>query len=233
MKRFFSFFVLIFIIGLACSLVPLSLRFQLHKSDPERLPNLSVSQGNLAIHPEENFPKPSSTPGLDAKGEMPASLTPESLLMPTETATMRENEFKNSHQFEYTTQMPTPLFTTNFAHLEEGCNWLGMSGQIFDINNQPVEGMVVVVTGRAGYAIPAALAYSGLAPTYGPGGYEVFLGDENLGGEYKVQLFDPEGTPLSSEVTVSVPAGCDSNLIIINFIDSSKSNLIFLPIISR
>lgn len=233
MKKFFSFFVLIFLIGLACSLVPLSLRLRLHNSGPKWFPTSAVIEGNLATDPQQNFPNPFYEAELGAKGEMFAKLTPQPLLTSTETTAMTEDKFANSQQFAYSIQMLTPIFTTNFVHLEEGCHWLGMSGQVFDINNQPVEGMVVAVTGKPGYAIPAALAYSGLAPEYGPGGYEVFLGNENLGGEYKVQLFDYEGTPLSAEANVSVPPGCDSNLIIINFIDSSKSNSIFLPLISR
>jgi hypothetical protein len=60
---------------------------------------------------------------------------------------------------------------------------------------------------------------TGLAPQYGPGGYEITLGDRPLDSDdaLTVQLFDQAMLPLSDKVTFDTFEDCDRNLILVNF----------------
>ncbi len=45
-------------------------------------------------------------------------------------------------------QSVTPVFISNFANTKDGCNWMGIAGQVFDNKQLPVDGLVVVVEGN-------------------------------------------------------------------------------------
>lgn len=235
MKRFFAFLVIVFAIGLACSFVPLTLSIPLHRS-----PNSFQEAIQYPLQVQDQIlPLPTSVESL-SKGDGIVSPSPE----PTTAARLEvidsmnpdfidEGKDKDPFQPVYSRQMVEPVFTTNFAHPESGCDWKGIAGQVFDIENQPVDGLVVSVLDQSKAALPAFIAYSGLAPQYGPGGYEIVLGSKNNGGVYLMQLMDSAGSPLSTTSEITIPAGCDSNLVIINFIDQTNSNLVYLPLISQ
>ena len=64
-----------------------------------------------------------------------------------------------------------------------------------------------------------ALAITGSAPLYGPGGYEIKLGDEPLAssGTAWLRVTDLDGNHLSNEVYFSTYDNCGQNLILLNF----------------
>ncbi len=234
MKRFFAFFLLIFIIGLACSFVPLSLRFRFQRFSADLSRRVITNEAISVVTTLEKLTFSTPTMELSAKAQATSISTAEPEVIPPIMAEVEnDDEFTGADHAKYTTQMLTPTFTTNFANLEAGCDWVGIAGQVFTAQNNPLEGMLIIVKANKDSNTPENIAYSGLAPAYGPGGYEIVLGNENLGGEYLLQLFDQDGHTLSKESIVKIPAGCESNLTIINFIDQTKSNLIFFPLINQ
>ena len=116
---------------------------------------------------------------------------------------------------------PQYIPATSF-HPDLGCSWMGVAGQVIDVNGAPVQGLIVEVGGTlAGKNIgnPTILQATGLAIAYGDAGYEVKLADEPLESTHTlwVQVLDQAGLPLSDKIYFDTYQDCDKNLIIIYF----------------
>lgn len=98
----------------------------------------------------------------------------------------RNDENKNLSQDSknklppYIVQPGTPTGSVNFLHPELGCNWLGVVGQAFNKDNQPVSGLIVEVDGVLEGRTLLILGISGGAPDLGQGGYELVLSDHTV-----------------------------------------------------
>ena len=73
---------------------------------------------------------------------------------------------------------------------------MGVAGQVFDLSGQPVpNGAYMIWVTESGVN---QQTFAGSALAYGPSGWEVFLGqDHPVVLNYRVQLFSPNGTPVS------------------------------------
>ena len=151
-------------------------------------------------------------------------------VMPTATS-MFENlkPLSGDQVVPFGLQSVSPVFISNFANQEAGCNWMGIAGQIFDEDQFPVDGLVVVVEGTVDGNKVESLGFSGLSAAYGPAGYEVVLGDKSVSGEFWLQLFDQEGNPLSDIYSFETPGGCEQNLGVLNFTLKIKQVGEFFP----
>lgn len=116
--------------------------------------------------------------------------------------------------FRFILQVGSPLPTQNFAN-DQGCNWMGIAGQAFDLNGNPIIGDLVRVEGNN----KTLDSFTGGKPALGPGGYEITLDSKPVltQGIYTVQLFDDNGVPLSDVIPFNTFADCGKNLILINF----------------
>ena len=119
----------------------------------------------------------------------------------------------------YALQAGNPLYLRNFAHPDQECTWMGVAGQVFDKNNQPMSNVVVVVEGFLGDQAVDQIGLAGLAPAYGPGGYEVLLANQPTASKQTlfISLYDLSGQPLSYLTAFDTYAECEKNLILINF----------------
>jgi len=133
--------------------------------------------------------------------------------------------FPEPQTYTFTIQQGTPAYLQNFAHVEQGCNWMGVAGQVFDKNGQPVERMVVRIEGFLGSQSLDALGMTSLATAYGPGGFEIEINDEplNSSGTLSIALFNLEGDRVSEYIPFNTYADCSKNLILINFQESGAS----------
>ena len=127
-----------------------------------------------------------------------------------------------------TTFTPKPAypFTANITaydstiiHPEAGCNWSGVGGQVYDLKNNPVVGLVVHLYGMYGDAKEDMLTVSGTAPLYGQGAFEFTFGSLPLDTKNTlyIELLDQAGLPLSDKVYFSTYSDCKKNLLIIRF----------------
>ena len=132
----------------------------------------------------------------------------------------------------YDLQSVEPLFTSNFVHPEAACNWMGVAGQIFGEDLEPKDGLIIVVEGAVNNSMVEVLGYSGLAQSYGPGGYELILSQVNRPGIFWVQLFDVEGHPLSGIYSFQMNGTCEQNLAIINFTLKNDAESKYVPTIT-
>jgi hypothetical protein len=97
---------------------------------------------------------------------------------------------------------------------EKGCNWLSIGGSVTDMSGQPVAGLGVRVQGAG---LDETVGTGG-ALNYGPGGFEMPLGEVPQVGTYTVQLLSVQGTPLSEAYTVVTRDTCDQNVAILSFV---------------
>ena len=119
----------------------------------------------------------------------------------------------------FSIQEGSPSYAENSIHPDAGCNWFGIAGQVFDIEGTVVSGILVETGGFLGDTEISGLTLTGMAPDYGEGGYEIFLGDSPIAsdGDIWIQLLDQANLPLSERIYFITFDSCDSNLIKINF----------------
>ena len=133
-------------------------------------------------------------------------------------------------------QPGNPIAMPNWAHPELGCNWLGVAGQVFDLEGNPVLDLVVEVGGTLEGQPLLGLSLTGVATAYGPGGYEIQLADHvvaSVGGVF-ILVKNDASVNLSGNTVVETFADCEKNLLLLNFIEVEEipdSNQVFLPFI--
>ncbi len=106
------------------------------------------------------------------------------------------------------------LFKPNYA-----CNWIGVAGQVFDLQGRPVMGVRVWLRGTYDGKRVDLLSLTLESSPYGPSGFEFTLGDipKNSTGQLSIQLLDQAGIPISDRVYFDTFEDCQKNLILINF----------------
>jgi hypothetical protein len=166
--------------------------------------------------------EPTLTPTPPPSATAPPTATTFSLLTPSpEPATSTPT--RPVEGYPYTVQAGSPKAIANIAYPEQGCDWMGVAGQVFDLAGRPKTQLIVMLGGtidgkevaRAG----ALYSLTGVAPQYGPSGYEFSLGTMPLATNNTlwIQLVGQDGTPLSPRVFFQTFANCDKNLILLNF----------------
>jgi hypothetical protein len=180
-------------------------------------------EGDITVTAEVTVEETTPAPGITetvTETETPTESAPTETPTLTPTATSSgptPTPSKTRSAFPFTVQGNGPLPVQNFAN-SAGCNWMGIAGQAFDLNGIPIVGYIVHLEGGG----LDADSITGSKTAYGSGGYEFFLNDHvvQTTGEYKVQLLNPSGTPVSDFVTVNTFADCSKNLLLVNFVQN-------------
>jgi len=172
------------------------------------------------------------TPGT-SDGTPPVEITPIQILTPTmlpvitettspiSTSTATPIIISTATRLPFILQSVSPVYIKNFGYPDKGCNWMGVAGQVFDTNGNPIKNIVVVIKGQLGEKTINSVVLTGLkeANIYGPGGYEIVLNDNVIGSikSLSIHLDNLNGNILSSEIEFDTFTDCNKNLIIINF----------------
>ncbi|MQC26601.1 MAG: hypothetical protein DWG76_04015 [Chloroflexi bacterium] len=101
-----------------------------------------------------------------------------------------------------------------------GCNFMAVAGQAFGLNDAPIAGLSVQVTGTLGSATVNKIGVTGAATAYGNGSYyEIELANAPIASDdtLSIGLVDGEGKSISTPLTFDTNASCSQNLILINF----------------
>ena len=195
---------------------------------PTETPKLgALATWTMTFTPE---PSISPTPRGTATHTLTPSLTP--TWIPTKTPTPTPT-FTNTptdtptpgpsptpaptrSDFPFTVEMGSPTYIQNWAN-NAGCNWLGVAGQVFDLQGSPVPNGAYMI-----WVHPPVdyQTFTGGALNYGPSGWEVYLNDRPQVATYRIQLFSPAGTPVSAVFEFQTWASCTQNLVIINFVQN-------------
>ncbi len=108
---------------------------------------------------------------------------------------------------------------STIIHADQGCKWLGVGGEVFDIQGSPLVGLTIQVGGRLNGKTINMISLTGTATQYGPAGYEFTLSDTPVDsqGRLWLQLLDQAGLPLSERFTFDTSSDCNQNLLLVNF----------------
>jgi hypothetical protein len=167
-------------------------------------------------------PGPSPTPQLSPT----APQSTDTPVPPTPTqANGEENTPSGDSQVSFVVSEESPTYTENFVHEEEGCQWLGVAGQVFDENGEPISQILVEAGGFLDDQEISFLTLTGMADEYGEGGYEIVLAEEPVASQNSVwiQLLDQTNLPFSDKVYFNTYESCDQNLVLIDFVQETPS----------
>lgn len=141
------------------------------------------------------------------------------IIIPTPTIS---NPAATQTPFPLILQPGSPAYIQNFAHMDAGCNWLGVAGQVFDANRKTINNLVVNVKGSLGQATIDEIGLTGIpeANVYGSGGYEIKIAGKAVESEnsLEIQVFDIQGNSMSNPMPFKTYSDCEKNLVIVNFI---------------
>ena len=181
------------------------------------------SEGALATSTRKPFATqaativPTDAPLLPTKTPTP---TPTST--PTETPTATPTgptpiPSPTRSQYEFTKSDVSPLYLQNYAN-GAGCDWMGLAGEVLDLNRQPViNGRYQVHVWESGVDERAMV---GGAPAYSPSGWEQFVNNQPVIATYNVQLETTSGTAVSQVYSIQTRDSCNQNLVRVDFIQN-------------
>ncbi|HET7011532.1 MAG TPA: hypothetical protein VFI11_12225 [Anaerolineales bacterium] len=183
--------------------VPPTLGFPTRTNTPEiYLPPTWTHTPAPSDTPTET-PLPSDTP---LPSETPTPLPSTGTPQPTATG------------LPFSVQPGSNILVTNFAN-DDGCNWMGVAGQVFDLSKAPYPGVTVHVEGQLAGQLVKIDTLTGSATRIGPAGYVFDLSDHPIAstGTLWIQLKDTAGLLLSDKVFFNTSAQCDQNMVFINW----------------
>ncbi|MCB8918970.1 MAG: hypothetical protein H6666_13725 [Ardenticatenaceae bacterium] len=119
--------------------------------------------------------------------------------------------------FPFTSSINSPIYLQNFANNAQ-CNWLGIAGEVLDLNRNPVStGSYRVHVWGSGIDERVVV---GTAPAYSPSGWEQFVHNAPAVRDYNLQLETPEGSAVSQVYAVQTRASCNENLLYFVFVQN-------------
>src|SRR3989304_1668852 len=148
----------------------------------------------------------------------PAPTLVSTILLPTEGAQLTTTPGVGM-PFEIIPGDPVPL--VNYGHQELGCNWMGVTGRVFDLTDAPIaQGLTVQLGGTLdGKPVEKRVLIGAAAQFYGLGAYEIPFGDKPIASSKTLwgELFDQAEIPLSEKIFFDTYADCEKSLILIDF----------------
>lgn len=157
---------------------------------------------------------PTWTPTTSPTTEPTATPTPTDTPSPSETPIPTADLASGT---TFRVEDGAPIYEENTT---AGCSWLGVAGEVFDKDGEPVPGILVEVGGTIGDEPIDGLTLTGMAAAYGESGYEILLAEAPAESDSTVyvQLLDQANLPLTEAFYFQTYDSCDSNLIKVNFV---------------
>lgn len=188
--------------------------------DAELLPptHTPVPEQETATPVPINTLRPTSTPSITPTFPPPTP-TKTPTPTPTDTPTPGPSPTATSTRspFPFTKDVVSPQYLQNYANAA-GCNWMGIAGEVFDLQGNPVpHGQYRVHIWESGVDQRVTV---GDSPAYGPSGYEQFLFDAPRVQDHNIQLETSSGTAVSQVYRVQTRASCNQNLLYFVFIQN-------------
>ncbi len=105
-------------------------------------------------------------------------------------------------------------YTSQSAHPRLGCRWQGIAGEMRSMDGQPMTRVIMVNVRGNGLN---TFVVAGTATEHGPGGWEVFVGEDARADIYHVTLMHTNGELLSETFRVRFPGNCQGTLARLDF----------------
>lgn len=152
---------------------------------------------------------PTGTPVIQVE----SSSLPEGTTQPTPTRDL-------SASAPFILQGDPVAVASSMFHGDATCDWMGVGGNVYDMQGRPVFGLMVKIGGYlGGKSVKEMTTLTGLARAYGESGYEFKLGDKPIvsNDSLWIQLFDQAQIPISEKIYFDTFGECNMNLVLINF----------------
>ncbi len=135
------------------------------------------------------------------------------------TAAARTPTAKVTPTFSFETQGDPKAIDATLFDPNHGCNWMGVAGRAYDLQNGPVTKLEVQLFGILDGNLLSLTSLTGTSIQYGPSGFEFTLGSKPVASNQRlwIRLVDQAGVPLSDRVFFDTFADCTKNLVVINF----------------
>jgi len=163
-----------------------------------------------------NSPVPTFTDIPQPTSTFPPTPTPITL-----SPTPLPSETRPPSGYPFAVREGSPKAIPNIYHPELGCAWMGVGGQVVDMNGAPVIGLIIQLGGTLpGSRIPEHfITLTGVAINYGRSGFEFKLADGPIASKKSLwlQLLNQSSGPISDKVYFDTYENCEKNLIIIDF----------------
>lgn len=169
------------------------------------VPSAIPSQAPSMLIPVTDTPAPTLTPGFATPIGMGGTAA-------GATATVES-------RYAFALQSAPQAISATVLYPDRGCSWMGVGGQVLDLQGRGVPGAIVMLGGSLGDDQISLNSMTGTALQFGPAGYEFTLGDMPVAssGRLWVRLVDQSNLPLSERVYFDTFSDCTRNLIVINF----------------
>lgn len=195
---------------------------QLPTANPAESPSAPPGSPTATLAPPSTAVQPSRTPTRTPTAAFSATPSPSST--PRATSTLKPTATKTA--VPYSLQILNPYYLANFTHPDLGCNWLGVAGQVFNLEGLVQKNIIIKAGGTLNgspvveqMTMPLAEPDTDLA--YGPGGYEITLANKPAASQSAVwvQLYSLDGKPLSQQIFLTTYDDCQKNLLLLNFVE--------------
>lgn len=180
------------------------------------------------VPPTLGFPTSTNTPEIQLPPTWTPTATVTSTPLPTDSPTPEPtatdtpvpatSTAEATTEAAFVVQPGSNVLVANFAN-DLGCAWMGVAGQVFDKDRNPLVGITVHVEGQLAGQLVNQDSLTGSNPRIGPAGYTINLSDHPIAsnGTMWIQLEDTAGLKLSDQVYFNSSADCDENLVFINW----------------
>lgn len=176
------------------------------------------------VNPTET-PTPSATVTTPAQATFTRTAPPTQTPSPTSTATLTATPSPSPTPTATKKPMPfvirgTPEALTHILfHPQYACeDYLFIGGQVWDLQDAPLTGLIVHLGGSYGGASVDLDSETGSALVYGESGYEFALENKQIAEDQLfIELRNADGELLSEPTFLTISPECDSNLIIVNY----------------
>lgn len=167
--------------------------------------------------PFTDTPQPTATLAASPTFTEIVPTTPVATLAVILPASPLPSPTRTESPFRFTVQGDAPIAVKNVFN-QAGCAWMGIGGQVYDLNDRPIIAYVVHLEGGG----RDEDSLTGSKPQYGPGGYEFRLADEpkQTTGVYRIQLRDAQGAGLSDWIPIDTYGDCLKNVLVVNFLQN-------------
>ncbi len=116
--------------------------------------------------------------------------------------------------FPFTLQHDRVIYITN-PDARGACNWSSIAGSVMNYDGSALNGYGIHIVGEG----VDQTTTTGSAPGFGPGGFEIALGNVARDADFVTQLLDPSGNPASPVYTVATHSECNLNIAALRFVE--------------
>jgi hypothetical protein len=164
-------------------------------------------------------PEPTATLTPEPAAPTAAAAAPAQPAVPAQPAEDATQPPANPNGYPFELRGTPIQVPSTISHANQGCKWLGVGGEVFDLQGSPLTGLTIQIGGSLDGKKVNMLSLTGTVTQYGPGGYEFSLGENPLDSEGALwlQLLDQAGLALSDRVPINTSKDCAKNLLLVNF----------------